>query len=440
MLLSPKTTRAVALLSLLAFPLNHAHAAVEASPLVVHEWGTFTSMQGSNGIALEGLDHEEEPLPDFVHSQMALRPRAALAAAQAPVTPPSPTPLPTPRPPHHPIIHKGLDVDVTGVTQKMETPVIYFHTATPQHVTVKVDFLQGLLTQWYPQSTAVTPVQPEGAGPMDLNTVARSSLTWEGDVVPGKIPSGIPSVAANDPWAFAREVDAAPFVTKTRAGSEAEDYIFYRGLGTFSLPVSIAAHSGGFTALANGAAQDIPAAFAVEVTADTARFVRLGAVAAGKQVDASLTGIALEAKGPVMDKLAAAVTADLVAQGLFADEARAMVRTWARQWFGSPGTRILYLVPRNEIDRVLPLAITPAPSKLVRVLLGRLEFITPATEAAVLEALANRTSADAAVRATAEAKLAGLGRFLEAHVRRALASTQDPAVRASALDVLKTAE
>ena len=29
--------------------------------LEVHEWGTFTSMQGSDGIVLEGLHHEEGP-------------------------------------------------------------------------------------------------------------------------------------------------------------------------------------------------------------------------------------------------------------------------------------------------------------------------------------------------------------------------------------------
>lgn len=42
-------------------------------PLVVHEWGTFTSMQGSDGIALEGLQREEEGLPPFVQSRSEVR-------------------------------------------------------------------------------------------------------------------------------------------------------------------------------------------------------------------------------------------------------------------------------------------------------------------------------------------------------------------------------
>ena len=34
--------------------------------LVVHEWGTFTSLVGSNGQAQNGMYHEDEALPDFV--------------------------------------------------------------------------------------------------------------------------------------------------------------------------------------------------------------------------------------------------------------------------------------------------------------------------------------------------------------------------------------
>src|SRR4051794_35372590 len=42
-------------------------------PLIVHEWGTFTSMQGSAGADLEGLQHETESLPAFVHSSTIAR-------------------------------------------------------------------------------------------------------------------------------------------------------------------------------------------------------------------------------------------------------------------------------------------------------------------------------------------------------------------------------
>ena len=44
----------------------------------------------------------------------------------------------------------------------------------------------------------------------------------------------------------------------------------------------------------------------------------------------------------------------LVAQGLYRDEAHAMLETWRDSWFGE-GSRLFYIVPRRFVD-------TPAPS------------------------------------------------------------------------------
>ena len=37
--------------------------------LIVHEWGTFLGMNGSDGVSLDGMYHEEHALPAFVHSR-----------------------------------------------------------------------------------------------------------------------------------------------------------------------------------------------------------------------------------------------------------------------------------------------------------------------------------------------------------------------------------
>src|SRR5262245_60845706 len=39
--------------------------------LVVHEWGTFTSLQDENGQALGGINVDDEPVPPFVHQWMS---------------------------------------------------------------------------------------------------------------------------------------------------------------------------------------------------------------------------------------------------------------------------------------------------------------------------------------------------------------------------------
>src|SRR3982750_1856765 len=96
--------------------------ATPAEPgLVVHEWGTFLAMNGSDGVTLEGMYHEEHALPAFVHA----RSRDQLRLSSS--------------------VLKG------------ETPVIYFYTDRPQKVRVDVRFPAGLWTQWYPQAQIVGP-------------------------------------------------------------------------------------------------------------------------------------------------------------------------------------------------------------------------------------------------------------------------------------------
>ena len=67
--------------------------------------------------------------------------------------------------------------------------------------------------------------------------------------------------------------------------------------------------------------------------------------------------------------------AALVADGLFADEATALLSTWQRAYFASPGLRLFYLVPRQWTDHYLPLSIS-AESRIERVMVGRLELVS----------------------------------------------------------------
>src|SRR5689334_13443822 len=91
------------------------------SDVVVHEWGTFLSMSGSDGAVLDGMYHEEHSLPGFVHARS----------------------------------RDGLRIP--SVVLKGETPVIYFYTDVPQRVRLDVRFPRGVWTQWYPQAQVVSP-------------------------------------------------------------------------------------------------------------------------------------------------------------------------------------------------------------------------------------------------------------------------------------------
>ena len=77
----------------------------------------------------------------------------------------------------------------------------------------------------------------------------------------------------------------------------------------------------------------------------------------------------------------------LIANGLYPKEAEAMVDTWSDSWF-EEGARLLYIVPRQAVDEIVPLTIAPAPSDVARVFVGRMELVTPVTRREVRQALA----------------------------------------------------
>lgn len=404
-------------------------ASLRAGELIAHEWGTFTSMQGSQGTILDGLHHESERLPAFVHSN--------LGASQV-----------------SPFVSYGdqsLGAPVHRVNSKMETPVIYFYTKTRRRVSVNVDFTSGLLTQWYPHaaqapdSTGARVGNPGSASPgrahagvIDVSGIERSSLGWELDLTPfgEAAPAGIPAVEAHDPWQYAREVRAAYVVSHGAKGPEADHYVFYRGLGRMTPTIDVQALANGFVVVRNTGAQAITGAFVLEMGASSGRFQKIVDLGAGASRPVALGQAPLADRERVVAELSAEVQKSLVAQGLFEDEAIAMVRTWAPTWFASEGTRVISFVPRQVTDAVLPLRITPVPDALVRVLVARHEYLTPETEADVVAALRDRMSSEPTKRDAAMRRLGRLGRFLEPAVRRAVTSSGDAAVKQSATELL----
>lgn len=400
-------------------------------PFVVHEWGTFTSMQGSDGVVLEGLTREEESLPEFVYSRTEIRECPLRAQGW-----------------------KGLEVAPDKVTQKMETPVLYFRSKTARKAKVRVDFVGGLVTQWYPVSDLLGP--PERGideGPLDMSKVGRSFLQWDVDVLPlgAAPPAEVPAVPKDDPWQFAREVEASWLRTAPRKGPdragpvEAEKYLFYRGLGNFPMPLSAEVSEGAKVRFVNRGRAPIRTVILYEVRERDgelrARMTTVPEVPGGGEAHAELKGG--EWWGDlrsVREKLEAVVQDVLASRGLRADEARAMVRTWSRSWFTQEGMRALWIVPDAQVEALLPLSIEPKPDALVRVLVGRMEMIPPEEELEMEAAVRDRFCGDPRKEKVAAMRLHRAGRFVEPHLLNVLARTKDPVVRASAERLLAERE
>jgi len=363
--------RCIWILALLAVSLLCKTAmAASNDKLVVHEWGTFTALQNERGQPLGGINIDDEPVPKFVHNLNRHVLQSSYTLAE--------------------IHSKGAPQRHPYVTVRLETPVIYFYPPEsqggPMSVDVDVSFRGGWLTEFYPHALAYAPGLKENSfefGPITPNTVGR--LSWR-DLKIGA--GGNWPETTEHVWTAPRMTEATPVATPD---GEAEKYLFYRGVGNFKAPLSVMHNPdqdklsirGNFGhVLDSGEQVKVNGAWLVHIRSDgKTAFRRIEPFAAGSdtsEVLATLTGRfdEQEYKAVNGERLRQEMHKALVAEGLFEDEAYAMLRTWDRAYFQKPGLRVFFTVPRQWTDYHLPLQIS-VPAKIERVMMGRIELISP---------------------------------------------------------------
>ncbi len=368
----------------------------KTSDMVVHEWGTFLAMNGSDGVGLEGMYHEEHSLPGFVHA----RSRDQLR--------------------------------LPSVSLKGETPVIYFYTDRAQEARIDVKFPKGIWTQWYPQAQIVAPAFTQSPSPSQLKD---GRIRWRAEIIPANTPGvSVPSTSADALWNYAREVDAAYVrthdFTKPNNPTEMDRYIFYRGLGQSNLPLQFTAAEGGTMSLPKEDRFGIKHLFVLRVDGDKASYSYRAEIKPGESI-ANVIPAESESK-PLAEfttKLCDDLAARLVESGLYEKEARAMVNTWRSSYFQTPGVRALFVMPQAWTDDFIPLKITPTPKQTVRVMVGRTELLTPEREQQAEQAIADLGSNDSAVRQKAFEALEKQGRYVEPIVRRVMKTTTSEQVK-----------
>ncbi len=384
----------------------------DSGRFIVHEWGTFTSFAGSDGISLEFRPLVTSDLPAFVFD----RPKQAM------------------------LFNQRFDAgDRSGDTvkatvrslQRMETPVTYFYTDRERVVDVSVGFPKGLLTEFYPPVRMMFPIYAKG----QKEQLANSALTWEkvklipaANVTSKMIP---PATSADDHYGFARQTDSAMLQIDDKMINKVyyEKFLFYRGVGNFDLPVTLQSSADGKFTIQNSGKEPLGAAFLVQINNGHVRRAKIGAIE--KEQTATLASDEI-----TIEQLADEVAAALVADGMYEKEARAMVNTWRSSWFGEEGTRLLYLLPQSLTDKMIPLKVTPAPDKVVRTMVGRLEILTPQVEKKIENLLVQLASPMPAERDAAMKSIEKFGRFAEPALQRVSKVSDDPEIKARAKELL----
>ncbi len=351
--------------------------------LVLHEWGTFTAVAGADGTAVNWRPLTgPSDLPAFVYTQA----RPGIRGTG------------------------GSSKGATSGTVRMETPVIYFYVDEPQHVWLSVKFTGGSLTEWFPRVARFAP----------------DELDWGQFLVTPDTPQSralMPESTAQGHYFAARATDSALVRMCSTAADEYEKFLFYRGVGSFDLSLTVRLVDNNLELRTRDAAT-IPA-LVFERRGDRIGFTK------GRIGDTTVT----LARPTLDDNLPAVLTrleALLLADGLYPREVSAMLATWQDHWF-EDGLRVFYLLPRAEIDALLPLSINPAPTEYVRTIVGRIEVISPQMEASITREL---TQPGRDVLARCRVLHERHGRFAEPAVRRIADSAANPNERTAAIDVL----
>lgn len=141
--------------------------------------------------------------------------------------------------------------------------------------------------------------------------------------------------------------------------------------------------------------------------ADKPRLARLPHLDAGEAKDVDLDA-AKEARW--QDESAKALTAELKAAGLNEDEAHSPTTIWTDDFFRGGGVTLLYRLPQEEYDRLLPLTISPRPEKVVRVGLVQQVGCDPELPGRVARLVKELNDDDFNKREAAQRELEKLGR------------------------------
>jgi hypothetical protein len=320
------------------------------SGLIAHEWGTFTSIAGETGQAVEWLPlNNPSDLPNFVEHFRGT----------------------------------GFKVGLGG-TIRMETPVLYFYSTHDTTVDVSVSFFHGLITEWYPRATHIEP-SSSLENVVLFQQQSSGSISWKAVSVQPSASLAFPQEAQPSHYYAARDVASSPLQVSTKNGNENEKFIFYRGVSVAPAPLSALVLPNGQIEAMNQSSGEIPKLILFERRGEQVGFREADVVREGVILDPPVLDASL-------DSLLPDLQASLISSGLYPEEAHAMLESWKDSWF-EEGSRLIYVVPNSFVETILPLSIQPQPAKIRRVFVGRMELLTPATQNAIEAATATHDKA-----------------------------------------------
>ena len=212
-----------------------------------------------------------------------------------------------------------------------------------------------------------------------LSDSVVSSLRWRGVTLRDHV--ALPETP-NHVWLAPRAARSEPLTV----GGESEQYLFYRGMANLDAPIRAQVNGGEVRVRGTQPARWFTSAtlplgsvWLVDVGSHGEVAFRQSEALTLVRGDTSsvLARLPVFRSGDYstsgLDRLRESMTRALIAQGLYEDEARAMLETWKRSYFTELGLRVFYIVPSEWVNYHLPLRIS-VPNTLTRVIVGRIDL------------------------------------------------------------------
>jgi hypothetical protein len=305
--------------------------------LVVHEWGVWR-VHDDMQLANADMRATWNELPSFMYGQTSTRD-----------------------------FPKYLDRPT-----RVKKPVLFFHAPLAMQVEVRVDFPGGIPAVWWP-ATYNPAYHDDGFRGVERTTPEKPAkyLEWklhlQKPIVQGTVPQEVKPVDQKHWIKTLRDVDCddvyAP-VGELNSAMEHERFVYYDGLlpAVKALSIKVEKEKARLTNQAKYAVFDI---WVIDKrNTQQPRIGRLPRLDAGAAQDVELT--ATKGDGWAEDA-GKTLTTQLKEAGLNQDEAASLTTIWAPEFFHSPCVTLLYRLPQEEYDRLLPLSVKPQPEKIVRV-------------------------------------------------------------------------
>lgn len=362
----------------------------EATPskFVVHEWGSVNLIQDSDRAIISGLVDDQSDLPPFVHV--------------------------------------WTENKQSRFPMVIEKPILYFYSDEAVFANVKVGCPEGILTQWWPQATRVTPAIPSRPD-QKMPELKNGVLEWNFvAVAPNVAEPELKKVPKNSWWPVARDTDSA--IVRVKGGEE--KFLFYRGASRMQSALGVQVNADGAFELRPVVA-DKPVRHVFTMHVPVKGEPKLGYVEDVKAPGATSKPLASA------EEAAAILRKILLAEGLYEKEADGMSKIWKEGMFEAPGLRAMYLMAEEDLNAFLPVTIQPSPDEFKRVMLVRMECLTPEREHEILGLIKQLGADNFRDRGAAQKALMQMGRIGQAMMRRYHAASDDPEIRMRLKTILK---